>query len=580
MSDQSSILKFRLDSSRVELSSGGKHTSEWLKKSLRPFSFRFVILFLLSGVYCATYVVLPRIFGEIIDVYVSLIIESLFGETASKAAAETVPLLGVAAAVLAVNALSGMLQGVDASGITASFAHSLRKNMFCKINSLPMAYIDTRPHGEILSRQTESVDELTQSLSLWLTENTTSLLSVIGTVAMMLSVDLKMSAVTAAFVAVALILLSVNGKAGKRLSEKTQSALSVSGRATDEYFEGLRVLQLSGKIPQLLAENEKSLRNSRKAQAKAGFVAALSACSTEFIMNLCLVFVTVIGAFRAAKGDFSVGLLMTTLMYIRRISQPLSRILDFSSVKRGVLSAAERIRQFMLEKEAVSGTRSVPECGDIEFCNIDFVYPAGNIPVLKNANLTVKSSGITVFSGETGAGKSTLTKLMLNFYQPQSGSIYYGGEDISTLDLREYRSRFSVIPQEAALFEDTIAANIAYGCPDADFAAIRQAAEMSGASRVIERLEKGYDTVFSANPQNLSNGEIQLILLARALMNKSKVIIFDEATSFLDAKSESRIKDVLRKIAKNTCVIIITHRSSVIDFADVTVTVENGECKI
>lgn len=570
-SNGSSVLKVRFDTSTVSHGKTDKKDFFRLAKDISSCKMQLLIFMLVTVTGSVTFAYLPKILGSIIDIYISKIIESVFGGEPVGVMKEILPAVATAAVLLLINVVSSFLQGIAVSRITSGYSHSLRCRMFEKFNRMPASFADNNSHGSVVSAVTENVDALNQSLGLFMTNVINSAVVIVAVTVMLFTVDSVLCIAAAAFLALSLVLsFFISRKEKKSAAQQQKTAANINGRFS-EFYSGLRTVQESGEMPknvEMLGNlNELYEEKTRKAR----FTAAVSSCLGDLTLGLCITAVAVIGAFRIKEDLLTIGTLMTAVLYVRRLHQPVSQISSYANIIGTLGEAAKSIFGFLDEKEQNSDGKQDIETGEIEFRNISFAYPGTYEKVLENFSATIPERGITSVSGETGVGKSTLVKLMLRFYEPDEGAVLCSGEEVSLLELESYRRKFTVINQEATLFEQTIAENIAYGKENASTQAIVEAAKLSGADEFISRLPDGYDTVFSASPQNISNGEVQLVLLARAFLNKTPYVVFDEATAFVDTKAELKIKETLNRLAQDSAVIIIAHRHSTVEDAEKTI---------
>ncbi len=579
MSNKSSVLKVRFDTSTMSHGKADGKTYRALAHDLKPYGKLlglFAAVTLISG---AAFAYLPKILGEVIDVYASKLLESVFTGGAVEVTSELLPVIGFAAVLLIINVISSLLQGVFVSRITSDYSHSLRCRMFEKFSRLPASYADNNSHDSVAATITENVDAINQSIGLFLSNIVDSAVVIAAVTAMLFTVSKTLCIASVAFLAVSLAASCAVSKKEKLSAAGQQYAAANINARLGEFYSGLRTVQESGEMQKnlMMLENLNELHSEKV--KKARLITAVSSCIGDLTLGICITAVAVIGALMIKEGELSIGALMTAVLYVRRLHRPVSQISVYAGVIRSMGEAAGRAFDFLNEPEENASGELLDGTGEIIFENVSFAYPGTNENVLENVSFSIPEKGITSLSGDTGAGKSTLAKLMLRFYKPDSGAVYCGGKDIASLELEGYRRKFSVINQEATLFEETLAANIAYGKENADMQAIEAAARLAGADEFISRLPDGYNTVFTASPQNLSNGEIQLVLLARAFLNKTPYVIFDEATAYVDTKTEIKVKETLSELSKNAAVIIIAHRHSTVENAEKTIRIENGKIK-
>lgn len=575
----SSVLKVRFDTSTMAHGKVDKKTYRALAADLKPYGVLLAVFFAVTAIGGAASAYLPKILGEVIDAYALKLIESVFSGKAVEVTGEILPVIGFAAVLLAVNVISSFVQGFVVSRVTSAYSHTLRCRTFEKFNRLPASYADNNSHGSVIGTLTENVDALNQSLGLFLSNVIDSAVVIAAVTAMLFTVNKILCIVSVVFLAVSICVSYAVSKKETRFAANQQNASANINARLGEFYGGLRTVQESGEMQKNLLMLENLNEFHAEKTKKARRVTAISSYIGDLTLGICITAVAVIGAFMVKDGEFSIGALMTAVLYVRRLHRPVSQISVYAGVVRSMGEAAGRLFAFLNESEEKADGEKLDSTGEIVFDNVTFAYPGTNENVLQNVSFTIPSKGIISLSGDTGAGKSTLAKLMLKFYQPDEGAVYCGGKNIKHVETEGYRRQFSVINQEATLFEETFAANIAYGKENAAMRAIESAARLAGADEFISRLPDGYDTVFSASPQNISNGEIQLVLLARAFLNKTPYVIFDEATAYVDTKTETRVKETLAELSKNSAVIIIAHRHSTVENADKIIRIENGKIR-
>lgn len=574
--DSSSVLKVRFDTSTMAHGKVNGQTYSRLAADLKGNGKAFAAFAAVTVISAAAFAFLPKILGEIIDVYIAKIIEAVFKGEALDIIGGIMPSVGVAAALLAANVVASLLQGVVISGVTSGYAHTLRCRMFEKFNRLPASYAHNHSHGSVVASMTERIDALNQSLGLFLANVVNSAVVIIAVAAMLFTVDVTLCLASVAVLAASLVASWFVGKKEKECAAGQQiSAANVNSRL-NEFYGGLRTVQESGEMANNLIMISNLNEHHGEETKKARVLTAVSSCIGELTLGLCITVVTVIGALMIKEDTLTIGTLMTAVLYVRRLHQPVSQISAYANIVHTMGEAAQNVFAFLDEAEEKRSGEQLAATGDIEFGNVTFAYPGTNEAVLRNVSVTVPERGITSVSGDTGAGKSTLIKLMLRFYAPDEGDVLCRGRNVDDFELESYRRKFTVINQEATLFETTLAANIAYGKEDVDMQSVIAAAKLSGADEFISRLPDGYNTVFSASPQNISNGEVQLVLLARAFFNNTPYVIFDEATAYVDTKTEIRVKQTLSALAKKSAVIIVAHRHSTVENADKIIRIENG----
>ncbi len=532
------------------------------KRFLTDFGYRsyfMIAVFVCAVIGSVAFVKIPVYLGEIIDIFVSAIIASAIKGVAdfdSQVIMKT--LLSLAAAVI-VNTLMTVLQSVIAIEISSKYCESLRSKAFGKLGKIEVSYVDIRSKNEVNNIFTSVIDELNQHISSFISQSLTSVILVVMILYYIFTIDVIFGAIAVAAVLFQ-ILFSVLLPffSGKDNGSKTQNTTDYT-----EIAENLITLKHSGVATKLLNAVEADEKSVAKKIRSARFLGGIGSATGEFFVSAATVAIIIFGAVRIINGDISAGLLISVVIFIKRIVTPLTQMTGIGGAFSAVLSTADKFFAFIAAKNEASGNKKVNKNfprQQICFENISYRYPLSPSDVFEDFSLTLESKGITTLVGVTGVGKTTLLKLMLGFYTPQKGVVTLNGIPVTEINIKNYRDRFSVITQEATLFDCSIAENISYPKKDFDKNRADEIMKKLGAADFLSGLPDGYDTVFCSNPENLSGGQIQMILMARALYNNKKFIVLDEAFTNVDTKSENRLFDVLKEISKDHGVIIVSHK--------------------
>lgn len=573
-----SIFKFRFDTATNTSGEikNKKYNREFIV-SLKPFWVKIILTVITSIFYAYTFVMTTRVLGRLIDLFVSSIVMSVVNGENTVSSNDITRAIINAIVLIVINTLLSFLQGVLATKVSTQYSHNLRKRLFDKFNHLPMTYIDSNYHNTIYEMLTDSVDAMNQSLYTILGKNIASVFVVIGIVAELCRIDYFITMFIIGIMVIGVVIIYLLSFSETAYSIEHQQKLGRIHREINEFYRGIKVVISSGKGTDIAHEICEKNDDLGKTVKKARGISSASAIVAEAITVLSLIIALVVGTVRIEQDFISLGVLITIVIYIRKLNEPLTQFNAFSGVFKTLNYTRCRVFDFLAEKEVLAGEGSAKVVtGEINFENVNFGYYA-NQKVITDATFTLKQTGITAITGETGAGKSTIIKLMLNFYSPNSGKIKMAGRDISEYNASIYRQNFTIIPQNAKLFDCTIRENIKYGMENITDEQIVQAAKKVGADTFINSLPQGYDTEFSSDVPNLSSGQIQLVLLARAMLRKCSFIVFDEATSFVDAETETRLNNLLKELSKDCGVIIIAHRQTAIDIAEKTIKISDGK---
>jgi ATP-binding cassette subfamily B multidrug efflux pump len=479
-----------------------------------------------------------------------------------------------------ISAACGYVQGWLVTGVAMKVTYRFRKDISLKIDRLPLKYFDTRTYGEVLSRITNDVDTVGNTLNQSLTQVITSITMIIGVLVMMLSISWLMTLVALVIIPLAFILIAVVVKSSQRYFKKQQEYLGHVNGHVEEMYSGHNVVRAYNGEERSVKKFE-DLNNVLYGTAwKSQFLSGMMMPIMGFIGNLGFVGVSIVGGYLVIKGTIQVGDIQAFIQYVRSFNQPLMQSAQVANVLQSTAAAAERVFEFLNEAEEIPD-KSEPVAltqvkGHVEFKDIVFGYSPDK-PVIRGFSANIKPGQKVAIVGPTGAGKTTMVKLLMRFYDVNSGSITVDSVDIRDMRRSDLRRLFGMVLQDTWLFNGTIKDNIRYGNLDATEEQVVEAAKMAFVDHFVRTLPKGYDMVINEEASNISQGEKQLLTIARAILTDPKILILDEATSSVDTRTEVLIQKAMEHLMAGRTSFIIAHRLSTIHNADIILVMKDGE---
>ncbi len=483
------------------------------------------------------------------------------------------------------SALSGFIQSWIMAGVTQHITYDLREAVSKKLNKLPFSFFEKNTVGDVLSRITNDVDTIGQNLSSSVTQVITTLFTVVGIIAMMLSVNVTMTLIVLVVAPVAGVLVAVIVKLSQKHFFAQQRALGQVNALVEETFSGYTEVKAFCHEEASQANFEQANNELYNAAWKSNFLSAFMKPVMDIVGNLGYVAVAVVGALLAAQGTITVGHIQAFIQYEKNFMQPVISLSQISNVIQQMTAAAERVFEVLDAEEETDAemiveedSQAVEAClsGDIEFSHVRFGYDPEK-PIIKDFNASVKAGQTVAIVGPTGAGKSTLVKLLMRFYDVQGGSITIGGKDIRNFSRAQVREHFGMVLQEAWLFSGTIEDNIKYGRLDANGGEVVAAARAAKSHHFIKTLPGGYNFLIGEDGGNLSQGQRQLLTIARVVLARRDMLILDEATSSVDTRTEAQIQEAMDNLMYGRTSFVIAHRLSTIRNADVILVMKDGD---
>lgn len=553
-----------------------KNTKVTAKRLLNYMGNNRYLLYSLLGIIVLTTLLSlagPALLSKVIDT----ITIDIKDESAHIIFSKLYPALIALVAVYFASSVFTYIQGILAAKLSLYTVKTLRGDLFEKIKTLPLRYIDSHPHGDIMSRMTNDVENVSNTISSSVASLLSGALTLVGTLAIMLWYSPILTLV--ALVTVPLTVLFGTKIAGRLRDTfiKQQALLGNMNGQVEEMVTGHKTVVAFGHEKRAIAYFSETSAQFKTTSIRAQILSGLMGPVMNLIGNLSFLVIASVGGYMAFKGMITIGLIQAFIIYARQITRPINELANQYAQIQTALAGAERVFTVMDEKpEPNDGTfRPTDIRGDITLKDVVFSYKEGE-PVLKGINMNVKPGQKIAIVGATGAGKTTIVNLLTRFYDIDSGEILLDGVDIRDYERSELRKNIAIVLQDTVLFSETVGYNIRYGRLDATDAEVRNAAAAANADVFINRLPEGFDTPLSEAGGNLSGGQRQLLSIARAVLADPKILILDEATSSVDTRTEMHIQEAMIALMKNRTSLIIAHRLSTIRDADVIVVIENG----
>ena len=479
------------------------------------------------------------------------------------------------------SAAFSFIQGFIMTGISNNVSYSLRKDISGKMNRLPMKYYESRTYGEVLSRITNDVDTLQQGLNQSITQLITSVTTLIGVFIMMLSINVWMTLCALLILPCSMFIIGKVMKRSQKYFQQQQKYLGDVNGQVEEVYAGQNIVKAFNKEEAVMATFEETNKKLYESGWKSQFFSGMMMPIMQFVGNIGYVMVALLGGFMTIKGAIEVGDIQSFFQYIRNFTQPVQQIAQVTNMMQSAAAASERVFEFLEEEEEEQTAEHPVKLengveGRVTFEHVSFGYRPDQI-IIKDFSEQVQPGQKIAIVGPTGAGKTTLVKLLMRFYDANSGRILIDGHDIRDFNRRDLRECFGMVLQDTWLFNGTIMENIRYGRLDATDEEVIAAAKAAHAHRFIQTLPEGYNTVLNEEASNVSQGQKQLLTIARAILADNRLLILDEATSSVDTRTEERIQKAMDYLMKGRTSFVIAHRLSTIKDADVILVMKDGD---
>ena len=488
--------------------------------------------------------------------------------------------LTILASLYVISSIFSFIQTFITSDISQKVSYNLRKSISEKINKLPLNYYDKQTNGEVLSRVTNDVDAISQNLNQILSQMITAVTTLIGVLVMMLSISITMTLVSLVVIPLSLIMMMFVVKKSQKHFRAQQEFLGHTNGHIEEIYGGHNIMKAFNGEEKAIEEFDELSDNLYKSAWKSQFLSGMMMPIMVFIGNLGYVIVAIMGGFLTIKNKIEVGDILAFIQYVKSFMQPISQTAQIANVMQQTAAAAERVFEFLEEEEIVEDVEnSIPTEnieGSVQFENVRFGYNEDKI-IINDFSVNIKPGQKVAIVGPTGAGKTTIVKLLMRFYELNGGKILIDGHDYKDFTRNELRKMFGMVLQDTWLFNGSIMENIRYGRLDASDEEVVKAAKLAHADHFIKTLADGYNMEINEEADNISQGQKQLLTIARAILSDPKILILDEATSSVDTRTEVLIQQAMENLMEGRTSFIIAHRLSTIKNADVILVMKDGD---
>ena len=559
-----------------------KGSSKKLLAYLRPFWVPMIFVMVFAAASTVFSIAGPKVLAKATDELAAGLMRMVTGEAGGIDFGYIGVVLLVLGGIYLLSAGFSYAQGFIMAGVSADVSYGLRDAIEKKINKLPLSYFHRVSQGDVLSRITNDVDTLTNSLNQSITQLITSVCTLVGVLIMMLSISWQLTLVALCIIPVSLAFVMVIVKFSQKHFKNQQKYLGTVNGQVEEMYGGHLIVKAFGREEKAVEAFERENEKLYNAGWKSQFLSGLMMPVMNFVGNLGYVVICMVGASMAAGGTMTIGGIQAFIQYVRSFTQPINQLANISNQLQMTVAAAERIFQFLGEAEEPEEapklqTKDLDLRGDIVFDHVQFGYEDSEDLVIRDFSATVKAGQKVAIVGPTGAGKTTMVKLLMRFHDLKGGQITLDGHPITDFSRTDLRSQFGMVLQDAWLYSGSILENIRYGKLTATDEEVVQAAKTAQADHFIRTLPGGYQMELNEEASNVSQGQKQLLTIARAVLADSKVMILDEATSSVDTRTEALIQKAMDNLMKGRTSFIIAHRLSTIREADLILCLKDGD---
>ncbi|OJE44116.1 multidrug ABC transporter ATP-binding protein [Bacillus proteolyticus] len=566
---------------KIEKAKNFKGTMNKLLQYLKPYKLSILVVILFAIGSAAFTIVGPKILGNATTKLFEGLVSKVSG--APGAAIDFTYIGNIVILLLGLYILStvfGIIQGYIISGVAQKVSYNFRKEIDEKINRMPLKYFDKTTHGEVLSRITNDVDTVSQTLNQSMSQIITSVITIIGVLIMMLSISWQMTLVAILILPVSMILIMAVVKRSQKYFKSQQEYLGHVNGQVEEIYSGHNIVKAFNKEEEEVKKFEEVNDTLYHSAWKSQFLSGMMMPIMTFIGNIGYVAVSILGGWLAVKRTIAVGDILAFVQYVRSFTQPIAQVAQIANVLQSTAAAAERVFEFLEEEEEVPEAENPVKLqkvqGEVTFQDVQFGYNPDKI-IINNFSSNIKHGQKVAIVGPTGAGKTTIVKLLMRFYDINSGAICIDGHDIKDFTREDLRNMFGMVLQDTWLFNGSIMENIRYGRLDATDSEVIEAAKAAHVHNFVKTLPNKYQMELNEEASNVSQGQKQLLTIARALMADPKILILDEATSSIDTRTEVLIQKAMENLMEGRTSFIIAHRLSTIRDADLILVMKDGD---
>ncbi|MBY0165186.1 ABC transporter ATP-binding protein [Paenibacillus lautus] len=557
-----------------------KGTFRRLTRYLKPHTGKLMIVLIAAILSTIFSIVSPKILGDATTILFKGFMAKMQGVPGAGIDFDAIRTIMLwLAGLYLLSSLFAYIQQYVMAGVAQRTVYDLRKDVYNKLGRLPLKYFDARTHGETLSRVTNDMDNISGTLQQSLTQMITSVVTLVGVIVMMLTISPLLTLVVILTLPLSVVVTIMVAKRSQKHFVAQQKHLGELNGHVEEMYTGHKVVKAFGRERQSMEQFDEVNDKLYDAGWRAQFISGTIMPLMSFVGNIGYVIVSVVGGVLVTRRAIEIGDIQAFIQYSRQFTQPITQLANIANVIQSTVASAERVFEVLDEEEEVSEHTAPAELkqplGDVTFENVSFGYKADQL-LIENMNVDVKHGQTVAIVGPTGAGKTTLINLLMRFYELNQGKITIDGTDITALRRSELRSLFGMVLQDTWLFNGTIRDNIGYGREGATEQEIIRAAEAAHADHFIRTLPEGYDTVLNEEASNISQGQKQLLTIARAILANPSILILDEATSSVDTRTELYIQKAMNELMKDRTSFVIAHRLSTIRDADLILVMNKG----